>query len=169
MPSPVAMLRRQDFERPSIDTSDMPKIDLSKLEMPKMDLTKVDLSKVDVPKAFSDAAVAVGLAKRPRSRWPFALGAVLVVTAAGIALMNTDAIAERIRQARRWIADRMDGMNTGLMQDEAVAFPAAETMPIEPPAFDPTPASKPSDYPEGLGGSPESITANGRSKATSAR
>jgi hypothetical protein len=160
------MLRRQTLEKPDVE---MPRIDLTKLEMPKMDITKLDLSKVDVPKAMSDAAVAVGLAKRPRSRWPFALGAMLVVTAAGFALMNADAIGERIRQARRWIADRMDGMNTGLMQDEAVAFPTAETMPVDQPAFDPTPSSQPSDYPEGLGSSPASVTANGRSKVTSAR
>ena len=110
-----------------------------------------------------------GWPKRPRSRWPFALGAMLVVTAAGLAVMNADLIGERIRQARRWIVGRFDGMSTGLMQDEPAAFTAAEPMPIEPPAFDPMPTSQPADYPDGFGSTPESVTANGRSKATSAR
>ena len=166
MPSPIAMLRRQTIDKPEIE---MPKIDLTKLEMPKMDLTKVDLSKVDVSKAMADAAIAVGLAKRPRSRWPIALGAMLVVTAAGVALMNADPIRERVRQARRWIAGRFDGMSPGLMQDGPVAFTAAEPMPIEEPALDPMTTMQPADYPDGFGASPEAVAANGRSKAASAR
>src|SRR6185295_4027064 len=102
------------------------KVDLSKVEMPK-----VDLSKVDVGRAMSDAAIAVGISKPRPSRWPFALGAILVVTAAGLAVMNASMIQERIAQARRWIAERMSEMRAGGLEAEPVAFTAAETKPIE--------------------------------------
>ena len=132
-----------------------------------MDLSKVDLSKVDVTRAVADAAIAVGLADRPRSRWPLALGAVLAASMAGIAIMNADRIGEAIREARRWIAGRVEAMTTRLMPHDPVAFTAADTMPIEPPAYGTEVTSWPDAYPEGLGSSPESVTANGRSKVTS--
>ncbi len=169
MQSPVKAFRRQDIETSKFEMPEftMPKVDLSNLEMPKMDLSKVDLSKVDVGRAMSDAAIAVGLSKPRPSRWPFALGAILVVTAAGLALMNASMIQERVAQARRWIAAKMSEMRAGGLDDEPVAFTAAETKSIESPVWDTVPGSQPADYPEGLGASPESVTANGRSKVTS--
>ena len=166
MQSPVKTFRRQDvdtskFEMPEFS---MPKVDLSNLEMPK-----VDLSKVDVGRAMSDAAIAVGLSQPRRSRWPFALGAIVVVTAAGLAIMNASMIQERVAQARRWITDKMSEMRAQGLETDPVAFTAAETKPIEPSTWDTVPESTPAEYPEGLGASPESVTANGRSKVPSSR
>ncbi len=164
MQSPVKAFRREEIEASKFEMPEftMPKVDLSNLEMPK-----VDLSKVDVGRAMSDAAIAVGLSKPRPSRWPFALGAIVVVTAAGLALMNASMIQERVAQARRWIAAKMSEMRAGGLDDEPVAFTAAETKSIESPVWDTVPGSQPADYPEGLGASPESVTANGRSKVTS--
>ncbi len=164
MQSPVKAFRREEIQTSKFEMPEftMPKVDLSNLEMPK-----VDLSKVDVGRAMSDAAIAVGLSKPRPSRWPFALGAILVVTAAGLALMNASMIQERVAQARRWIAAKMSEMRAGGLDDEPVAFTAAETKSIESPVWDTVPGSQPADYPEGLGASPESVTANGRSKVTS--
>ena len=166
MQSPVKAFRREEIQTSKFEMPEftMPKVDLTNLEMPK-----VDLSKVDVGRAMSDAAVAVGLSKPRPSRWPFALGAIFVVTAAGLALMNASMIQERVAQARRWVADKMSEMRAEGLDAEPVAFTAAETKPIDAPAWDTVPESTTADYPEGLGASPESVTANGRSKVTSSR
>jgi hypothetical protein len=136
------------LERPNVD---LPNVDLTKIELPKFDLPKVD-----VGKAVTDAATAVGLMEKPRSRWPLLLGAAIAVATAGFLYMNAAMVRERLSQARAWVGERFDAMNPSI--DDDVAFTAAEPKPIdETDTFDlggPTNAkgsTKSKDYPDGFG------------------
>jgi hypothetical protein len=152
-----------EFERP---TFEMPGVDLSRIDLPKIDLSRIDVPRVDVGKAIAGAATAVGLVKPRRSRWPFVLGAGLVVAAAGLAVMNSAAIRERLSRAKAWIDAQVTAMAA---RRDDVAFTAAETKPIEPSAAARTSDWPADDYPEGLGVSTALSGANDRSAATTAR
>jgi hypothetical protein len=128
-------------------------------------LPEFELPKVDVAKVVTDAAVAVGLAKRSR-RWPFAVGALVVLTAAGLVAANATAIRGALGEARRWVAQRVSPMGT---DDDPAAITAAEAMSTQPEAFDPVPGSTPADYPKRVGASPDAVTANGRSSVGTPR
>ncbi len=108
------------IERPTGD--DMPKLD----ELPTVDLTKVDIGK-----AVTDAATAVGLMQKRRSRWPFVLGAGVALAAAGWALMNMDMLRERLSGATTWVGDRIAAIRDTNEIDESVAFTAAEPAPAD--------------------------------------
>ena len=160
-------IRLPEFERP---TFEMPDVDLSRLDLPKLDLSRLDVSKVDVGKALAGAATAVGLTKPRRSRWPFVIGAGVVVAAAGLVALNRAAIQERLGRAKAWIEEQVTAMRAERADADPVAFTAAETKPIESASetsvFGEWPAT---DYPDGLGASPELSGANDRSEATTAR
>ena len=163
MQSPVKDVRMPDFERP--------KLELPEFEMPKIDLSNVEIPKVDVGKAIADAATAVGLTRPRRSRWPFVIGAGIVVAVAGWTAMNSAAVRDRLSQAKSWISERVADMRSG-EYEEPVAFTAAETKPIED-SID-TVVSDPMspDYPDGFGASKESLgteslATNGRSTTAS--
>jgi hypothetical protein len=140
---------RQSFEMPDVDR---PRIDLSGIEMPT----------VDVGKAITGAATAVGLVKPRRSRWPFVLGAGIVVAVAGLTAMNSTAVRERLGRARTWIDERLTAMRTRDEARDPVAFTAAETRPIERLPDAGAFGVPMDDYPEGLGASTEAVTANSR-------
>ena len=127
---------------PTLTTPDLSKIERPTMnDLPKLDdLPKMDFSKLDIGKAVAEAATAVGLMQKPRSRWPFVLGAGIAVAVAGLACMNADMIRERVSGATGWIGDRV-GMIRGDsdVEDESVAFPSAE------------PAPSVNDYPNGFG------------------
>lgn len=160
MQSPVKDVRMPDFERP--------KLEMPEFELPKIDLSNVEIPKVDVGKAIADAATAVGLTKPRRSRWPFVIGAGIIIAVAGWTAMNSSTVRDRLSQAKSWISERVADMRSG-EYEEPVAFTAAETKPIED-SID-TVVSDPMspDYPEGLGTSTESLATNGRSTAASTR
>ena len=147
-----------DFERP--------KFEMPEFEMPKVDLSNLEIPKVDVGKAIADAATAVGLTKPRRSRWPFVIGAGIIVAVAGWTAMNSSTVRDRLSQAKSWITERVGDMRSGEFE-EPVAFTAAETKPIED-SID-TIVSDPMspDYPDGFGASKESLATNGRSTAAS--
>ena len=105
MQSPVKDLRRPDFERP--------KLEMPEFEMPKIDLSNVEIPKVDVGKAIADAATAVGLSKPRRSRWPFVIGAGIIVAVAGWTAMNSSTVRDRLSQAKSWISERVADMRAG--------------------------------------------------------
>lgn len=121
-----------DVDRPSIDLS---KLDLSKLDLPKVDLSNLEMpdldkSKADIAKAIAEAAVAVGLTKPKRSRWPFVLGAGIAIAVGAWSLMNLDAIRARLTQWGAAMQQRVSEM-TAPPHEEAVAFTAAVPKPIE--------------------------------------
>jgi len=160
-------IRLPEFERP---TFEMPDVDLSRLDLPKVDLSRIDVSKVDVGKAIAGAATAVGLVKPRRSRWPFVLGAGVVVATAGLVVLNRTAIQERLGRAKAWIDEQATAMRAEGVEHDPVAFTAAETRPIEPASETTGFADwSATDYPDGLGASTEPSAANERSEAAAAR
>ena len=115
--------------------------DLTTIERPELAMPDIDLGK-----AVTGVAVAVGLARPARPRWPYVLaGAALVALGSWLIALNRKAVQERIAQAVD--ASRARMTNHDLAHGEAVAFPAAETAPIEPSMTNGTG----SDHPDGLG------------------
>lgn len=166
MQSPIKLARHEAPDRAKFA---MPELDLSKI-----DLSKVEMPKIDLGKAVNDASIAVGLSKPRPSRWPVALGALIVVGLTGWVVMNSEMIRERLTQAKQRFTERVDAMRAERLDRDAVAFTAAETKSIEESStsFAPDPmTSDPltTEYPEGLGVSTESTSVNGRSKVTSSR
>jgi hypothetical protein len=95
--------------------------------------------------------VAVGLAQKKRSRWPFVLGAGIAIAVGAWGLMNLDAIRERLSRWGTTIQERVSEMTAGSDYRDPVAFTAAEPKPIEdePNVGDFMPAVD--DYPKGFG------------------
>ena len=160
MQSPLKM---PEVELPRIELSDLPKFDLS------------EIPKVDVGKALADAAASAGLATRRRARWPYVLGAGIVVVATGWAVMNWAAIRERLSATKSWIGDQLGAMPS-LETDQDTLTPTL-TSPTSP--FDQTAKSTDfgemgadypdKEFPEGVGAPDESRATNGRSTAASRR
>ena len=143
---------------PTLTAPDLSKIERPNLEMPDIDLSKIDLPKVDVGKAVAGAATAVGLMSKPRSRWPFVIGAGIAVAVAGWAWMNADMLRRRFSEAATAVSDRVGMMRSDTDLDESLAFPSAEPKPIDDTdPFDSTyktnGSSSTTDYPTGFGAS----------------
>jgi hypothetical protein len=136
---------------PTLTIPDLSKIELPTLaDMPKLDdLPKVDVSKMDVGKAVAEAATAVGLMQKPRSRWPFVVGAGIALAVAGWAWMNAEMIRERLSGAGAWIGDRVGAIRDNADNDESIAFTAAEPAPVV------------NDYPNGFGAPAEMHSTTG--------
>ena len=105
------------------------------------------MPEIDPGKALTGLAVAVGLVRPARPRWPYVLaGAAMLAVGSWLVAINRDMVRARINQvvdaAREGMASAADGA-----PDQAVAFTAAETAPIEPSLANGTG----SDYPAGLG------------------
>ena len=127
--------RLSEIQLPSdikLSELELPKVDLSKVELPKVDLPKVELPKAnDVSKALVGAATAVGLVKpRPR-RWPYFVAAAAAVAAIGWIAMNWSTVRDWWDRIASRMSRRMNAIQAEDEWDEAVAFPAAETKPIE--------------------------------------
>jgi len=142
-----------DVDRPSIN---LPEIDLSKLEMPDL-----DKSKADIAKAITAGAVAVGLSKPRRSRWPFVLGAGIALAAGAWAVMNATAIRTRLAQWQSAIQERISEMTAPPYADP-VAFTSAEPKPIEDTPNVGDYGQTADDYPKGFGASNEMEPASTR-------
>lgn len=115
--SPVKALRLPEISRDAIarglseiQVPDLSKIERPSIEMPAIDLSKVERPRVDVGKAVADAAVAVGLARRGRPRWPFLLGAAVIAGMTAWALMHSTSVRERLDGASRTARQRIDEM-----------------------------------------------------------
>ena len=154
MPTLTKDARLPDVQLPEFE---LPKVDLSTVEMPK-----IDVKKVDVGKAVSDAAIAVGLTKPRRARWPYLLGAGLAVAAVGLVAMNATAIRQGIGRARAWASERVNQMWAADDYHEPTAFDAARTADVSEPSVDSVTGSTGADYPEGLGIETEAMKTNGR-------
>jgi hypothetical protein len=78
--------------------------------MPDIDLSKVDLPRVDLGKAVGDAAVAMGIARRGRPRWPFIVGAAVIAGMTAWALTHSTTVRERLERVSRSARQRIDEM-----------------------------------------------------------
>ena len=171
MPTLTKDDRRPDIRLPEIDLKkvELPDIDLRKLELPKVDLSSIEVPKVDLGKAVADAAIAVGLAKPRRSRWPYVVAAGVIVALAGWAVMNSELIRERISRTRSWIMDRSGSIETDEFDREPVAFTATPTAPLDQPSIDSVSGEIGSDYPDGLGDADQPLGTNGRKVGAATR
>lgn len=164
----------------------LPDVDLSKLERPKVDRPRIDLSKVEMPaaianldwpnvdvtkamsgagkvvadagKAVSDAASSVHIGRRKqRSRWPMAVGGLMVAGLITWAVLANEAIRTRISEAIASTRERLVSMGSkdeeffDLGPGDAVAFDRAETAPLEEAPFSDVSDAAPAPYPDGLG------------------
>jgi hypothetical protein len=142
---------------------DMPKLERPNIEMPDIDVSMSDITK-SVGKAVTGAAVAVGLVRPARPRWPFVIAAAIIAGLTAWALMHSTTFRDRLDRAARTARLRMDEMREShddMDETDAVAFTAAETMPIDESylengkadvagALDAADATA-NDYPEGFG------------------
>ena len=154
--------RLSEIQLPSdIKLSDLelPKVELRKVELPKVDLSKVELPKAnDVSKALAAVAVAVGLAKPRRRRWPYVVAAAIVLAAASWVAMNWSMVRDWWDRMTARFTQRMDAIQGEDEWDETVAFTAAETKPIESSIDTVGPmGSTLDDYPAGLGVQSETV------------
>lgn len=145
-----------------IHAPDLSKLERPNLEMPDIDLSKIDFPRIDVGKAMNSAAVASGLVRRRRRRWPFVLGAAIIAALTAWALMQSTTVRERLDRAARIARERIDEMRETEDRIDAVAFTSAETAPMDEGSFvadgyadvaralDAVDATA-NDYPEGLG------------------
>ena len=146
---------RRDIADAAQDIADASRdIDISKIEVPK-----IDVSRADVSKAVENAAVAVGIRSRSRSRVPFVIAGVVTLGLVAWALFSSP-ITPRLREMAARARERFDEMRErqGFDEDEAHAFDTAIPVPVEPSAYaDATTttnspfAEPPTDLPNGLG------------------
>lgn len=141
-------------------------IKMPEVEMPKIDLTEFEFPKVDVGKALAEAATAAGLTKRPRSRWPFILGAGLIVVAGGLVAMNNAAIRERLSRAKAWIGEQV-GAISDEVEAESFDLAGATNDRLDEPAAALVSAVTDTDPAEDFGASTGALATNGRSTAAS--
>ena len=143
--------RLQDLHLPEMP--DRPSIDLPDFEMPDIDMSKIDIPKA-VTAAATSAATAVGLIRPARPRWPYALGAALLLAAGAVIAMNWTAVRARLESAASMAGDRIAEMRRGARTGEPVAFPAADTAPQQPSE---TTGEVGAEYPDGLGNNGASV------------
>lgn len=134
--------RLQDLHLPEVP-------DRASFELPDFEMPDIHL-----PKALTSAAAAVGLIKPARPRWPYALGASLLLAAGAVIAMNWTAVRTRLEAAVAMAGQRVAEMRRGAQTDDAVAFPAADTAPQRPSE---TTGAVGADYPDGLGSNGSSV------------
>src|SRR4249920_789898 len=111
--------RLQDLHLP-----DMP--DRASFERPDFDMPAFEMPDIDVPKALTSAATAVGLIRPARPRWPYALGAAMLLAAGAVVAMNWTSVRSRIEAAMTMAGERMAEMRGKGIATEPVAFTAAD-------------------------------------------
>jgi hypothetical protein len=171
---PVKDVRLSDLHLPELKRDDImralseiprPEVDLSKLERPKIDIPdsvskfewpKFDLPSMDVGKAMAGAAAVAHIGRRKQpTRWPFAVGGLVVAGLAAWAILTNETVRGWLAGAVQTVRDRFAAMRSDdeleIDRDDAIAFDAAETSPIEPAPYSDTSAIDPTGYPKGLG------------------
>ena len=118
---------------------------------------KIELPSVDIGKAIDDAAAAAHIRRRSRPRLPFAIVGLVVAGAAGWMVLTNAALRARLASGSRALRAQISTLRSAGFrartadQGDAVAFPAAETAPMESsPLNDDTPGDA-AGYPTGLG------------------
>jgi hypothetical protein len=161
---PVKEVRRSELHLPDITREDVVR-SLSEIHLPdlpdavsKFEWPRIDLSSVDVGKAVAGAAAAAHIGRRPhRPRWPLAVGGLLVASLVGWAVLSNEALRARLAHAARAIRERVSAMRSSWSDrpevdpDHPIAFPAAETAPIQTSPFTDSTTVDPAAYPAGLG------------------
>lgn len=140
----------------------LPEIDVPKLDRPDvkvrealtgMNLPAIDMPDVNLAGTLADVVAATGV-RRParRSRLPFAIAGLIVAGTAAWAITNSQQLRKWLRDLVASVRERFSSMQSNA-SDEAdpIAFPAAETEPIQPGAWDRRGDVDVPDYPEGLG------------------
>jgi hypothetical protein len=170
---PVKDVRLSELHLPELKRNDImralseiahPEVDLSKVERPRIDLPdsvsnlgpKVDRLSADIGKAVAGAAAAVHIGRRAkRSRWPLAAGGLIVAGLAAWAILTNETVRARLTAIANAVRQRLASMRTDdgleIDRDDAVAFDAAETHPVEPAPYSDTAAVDATGYPDGLG------------------
>jgi hypothetical protein len=125
---------------------------LPNFDVPNIDLPNIEPPRLDVPEAIAGALDAAGIRRRsPWRRRPLALAGIVAAALAGWAILNNEAIRARLNESigsiRQWIST----MRSPVSDLEPVAFPAAETKPIEPGPMAEYETPEVADYPPGLG------------------
>ena len=159
-------IKRDDIVR-SLSEIRLPDVDLPRLERPRIDLPeavskfewpKIDLSSVDVGKALAGAAAAAHIGRRAqRPRWPLAVGGLIVAGLAGWAILSNEALRARLASGAGAIRERISMVRSNwydrleINGDDPIAFPAAETAPIEVSPYTDSTTIEATGYPAGLG------------------
>jgi hypothetical protein len=135
---------------------DVPKLNRPSVEVPEafksMNVLEIDIPDLDVARRLTDAAVATGLRPARRSRLPFAIAGLIVAGTAAWAVMNSRQLRNRIAELATSVRERVSSIRSSEWdQADPIAFPAAETKPIQPEPWDRREDEDSPDYPEGLG------------------
>jgi hypothetical protein len=171
---PVKETRFSDLHLPEIKRDDivsslsemhLPDIDLTRLERPKLDLPDAvsnfewpRISSSDVGKAMAGAAAAVHIGRRTRRpTWLLAVGGLIVAAIVAAVILTNETVRARLASGAHAVTERIAAMRPGdhegleIDHDEAIAFDAAETKPIEALPFSETSTIDATRYPDGLG------------------
>jgi hypothetical protein len=119
---------------------------------------KIDLPSVDVGQALAGTAAAAHIGRRRhRPRWPLAVGGLIVAGVVGWAILSHEALRARLARRADAMRARLSALRSSrydqfdLDRDDPIAFDAAETAPVQAPAFAASTAVAASGYPAGLG------------------
>jgi hypothetical protein len=150
-------LRIKEVRMPELHLPEMSRDEISRvvgdatrdIDLSKLDPRRIDVSEIDLPKAVTDAAQAVGLAKRPRPRAPFILGGLMLLGLVTVAVMTSPAVRPRLEELARRIRGRIDEArgDSSLTADE-MTDTSYIGVPIEPSVYTSdigTPGSSPFD------------------------
>jgi hypothetical protein len=158
---PVKEVRPSELHLPEIKRDEIVRA-LSEIRMPEIDLPRIERPDVDLSarsfgRVATAIAVALGLVTRPRrSRWPLAVGGVVIAGLATVAVLSNTAVRARLSGATSAVRDRVGAMRAGddaleVGHDDVVAFDAAATAEIEAPTFAEASTIDATGYPTGLG------------------
>lgn len=143
---------------PDIDTStlDGPKIQVPEA-IARIDLPRIDLPHIDLAGALPDAVTSAGPRRSPRrSRWPLAIGGLIVAGAAAWGLMKNPRLRMRLRNLWTAVRERISSVRSAAFdqssdRSDPIASPAAETTAITPEPWGVREHIDAPDYPDGPG------------------
>jgi hypothetical protein len=124
--------------------SALPTLRLPDIDLPAMDRPTIDLT---------EAITSLDPRRRRRSRWPFALGALVATGLATWALVTNPQLRTRVARIASGLMERVATIRSNRDDQyatEPIAFPAAETKPIDDSSLTDGSGEAP-DYPAGLG------------------
>jgi hypothetical protein len=163
---PVKETRLSELHLPEIKRDDIVR-SLSEMRLPdavsNFEWPKMERPSVDVGKAVANAAVAAGITRRKRPTWPFAVVGLIVAGVAAVAILTNDVVRARLSGAINAVRSRIAEMRMrndfelDVERDDAIAFDAAPTAPIEASPFTDVTMGEATGYADGPG------SANGES------
>jgi hypothetical protein len=149
-------IKRDDIVR-SLSQIRLPGADLPEA-VAKIDWPRIDVSSGELGKAMAGAAAAVHIGRpAPRSRWPLAVGALIVVGLAGWAILTSETRRTRLARWAHTIGEQISAVRSDrhgrneIARDDPVAFDAAQTAPMQASPYAASTTNHTTDYPEGLG------------------